>query len=86
MSEEFAIVWEDPGGENSHPAPSIWQRRLAPVMERPGEWARVHEFTINETARSTAHALRTGKLRVPDGKWEFQHRGPRVYARYVGPS
>ena len=76
-----------PGGDR----PS-WAARLAPLQERPGEWACIGDF-----APPTASHLRSGLYRRPSGVWEFRSRTlnaagekPRpgklwLYAQYVGP-
>ena len=82
------VVWEDPpeprfGG---HPA---WRERLAPLIERPGEWARVLKTPNAQTARSQASRLSLKKRGSLPGQWEFVTRTKDgmafVYARYLGP-
>lgn len=81
------IVWEDP------PAPKrghngMWVERLAPLVERPGEWARVKGPTSESNARATANNLKDRKIKIPDGKWEVVARHVDgkgyVWARYLG--
>ena len=84
------IVWEEPP-EVRHGGHSQWLSRLAPVLERPGEWCRVHETTSGKSARSTVARLNHGRVGLPaPGKWEFVSRTKDghgyVYARYLGPS
>ena len=83
--DDNGVVWEEP------PLPrtkGIWLERLAPLVEHPGEWARVHE-TSSQIARNTAGNLTRGVLMTPPGQWEFAARTVdgkgRVYARYLGP-
>lgn len=79
------IVFEDPP-EVEHRA---WRDRLAPLVERPGEWARVHMAFTQRSASESVYRLRTRQATVPDapGSWEF--RWARldgdwwVYARYT---
>ena len=83
------IVWEDPRPQD--PNRSHWVDKLAPLLERPGQWARVHEVA-HSSAWVIANQLRKGEKPVPAGRWEFAARGnednPKrgyVYARYLGP-
>ena len=80
MSE---IVWEDPPSSSR----GVWQKRLAPLLERPGEWAR-----FDRVNTGTKHHLTHGQMRVPKGttpdQWEFVLRKQpdntySLYARYL---
>lgn len=81
MSDEDSILWEPPP-----PKQVQWKAKLAPFMERPGEWGKVpgdYHFT-------TCSHLKSGKLGGLSGKWEFasrktqDHRRVVIYARYLG--
>jgi hypothetical protein len=79
------IVWEDPPEGHA----GRWVRRLEPLMERPGAWAKVIEQPGRHLG-NVATQLRARKFRVPPGSWEFKSRrtGPEttaLYARYLGP-
>ena len=83
MSDD--IVWEEPPPrERKGGHPRVWLERLAPLVERPGEWARILDAETAKRATSTATNLRLGKVKVPPGEWEFAARGQRVYARFLG--
>lgn len=66
------IVWEKPPSQQRQ-RKGVWVERLQPLMENPGEWARVYEGSLG-TARSTSNSLRSGKTQIPDGDWEFVSR------------
>jgi len=84
------VVWEDLPPIDRHragkPRSTIWLRRLEPLMERPGSWAKVHTFDNKRTAQATVSRLRKGTYRMPPGNWSFAARGPAVYAQFNGPS
>lgn len=87
MSESNGVVWEDPPEEKA--GTGVWHERLAPLMARPGVWARIAERPQPSTARTVASNLRKRMVRVPEGDWEFVSRQvdgtAYVYARYLGP-
>jgi len=60
---------------------------LEQLTAHPGQWARVAHYTNRGSAWSTASMLRTGRRRIPAGRWEFEGRasdnGSDVYARYL---
>lgn len=85
------IVWEDPVEMNPRPTSIPWKERLGPLMEHPGQWARIHEVSRSSAWQVAGH-LRKGIKPTPAGRWEFAARvNPRdtrrgyVYARYLGP-
>lgn len=82
MSE---IVWEDPTPPSSGGPHGVWVKRLSPLLERPNEWARVHETPTRATAASTAQGLKHGRYRMPVGRFEFTIRANHIYVRYLGP-
>jgi hypothetical protein len=77
---EREIEWRDPPAKRLR-----WRDRLAPLIERPGEWAMVHRASTPGRAMTDTSALRHGRLITPPGKWEFTSDGVEVFARYVGP-
>lgn len=85
------IVWGDPPPrQRGKRSSTVWTRRLTPLMERPNEWAMVADYPTERSAITTASALRNGRLRIPEGRWEFEW-GPfdgrgGLWARYLGPS
>lgn len=66
--ERDDIEWITP----PEPKSINWRERLAPLVDKPGEWAVVARKPKPSTAYSTANNLRSGKCRVPEGEWEFQ--------------
>ena len=84
------IVMEEPPMPNRGTNRRVrWVDHLAPLVQSPGEWARVGVYAKATTAYSTARNLRTGRVQVPAGRWDFVGRSVdgegRVYARYLGP-
>lgn len=81
----MTVKWQEPPLRG----PGTWEARLLPLMERPGEWALVHETPSAGSARSARQQLVDGRFSVPQGEWEFTARktnkGGEVYARYLGP-
>lgn len=79
------IVWEEP----SSGATSLVSRgRLAPLMDRPGEWA-VLRHGPNNCVESGGTYARKVAVRV-GGRWEFTTRRQgdgtaKLYGRYLGP-
>lgn len=90
-SEE--VVWEDPPPEAKVVGQSLWERRLSPLMDRPGQWARVFTSDKPNSAKGTVSSLTSGKLALPGGtkpeQWEFRasssDAGSAVHARFKGP-
>lgn len=83
------VIWEDPRPpRNGRGGPSWWEL-LEPVMERPGEWARVREM-LKSSAEATVQHLKRRVRDYPPGRWEFRSRRTgqgmsAIYARYLGP-
>jgi len=82
------IVFEDPP-PNGAGLEGIWALRLAPLRERPGEWARVAGPLTVSSAGSTARNLKKGDYSgCPKGDYEAVSRQvdgkAYVWARYVG--
>ena len=68
-----------------------WVIALSPLIEHPGQWARVYECE-HANAGPRAYALKNNRVEVPPGRWEFTsakkpddpERG-YVFAKYLGP-
>jgi hypothetical protein len=80
------VVFEDlPPKGRKQTSTNVWHQRLWPLLSRPGEWARIHEFKSVQAASSMVFALRT-RLSVPAGRWDFASRSVDgrhyLYARY----
>lgn len=88
MPSSIDFQWEEPTAQTKgrfvKGRDSVWQKRLRPCMIRPGDWARVHVANDANQASTMAWMLRVGKLRKPEGEWEFTSRGKFVYARFLG--
>lgn len=87
-ADEYAIEFMDPpppkrGGRN------MWRENLKPLIDRPGEWARVRRAPSRAVAQSTVSHFRSNRATLPPGRWEFACRvsetGADVYAKYLGP-
>jgi hypothetical protein len=61
--------------------PRLWERRLAPAVETPGVWVRVHVVETSRQARSAVRLLQSGLNVVPSGLWSFNTRENEVWAR-----
>lgn len=74
------VEWEQP-------RQGVWWDRLAPLSERPGEWAVVYETHNASTARKYASNLTSGRYNLPPGRYEFrgQERDGKgaIYARLL---
>jgi hypothetical protein len=83
------VVWEAPSPRGGKGPPRKWDKRLLPLRERPGEWARVWESTP-ASARQAVVQLRRGQVGsgVNASQFEFSTRtidGRGVlYARFIG--
>ena len=81
------VIWEEPAPCGRRQ----WWYRVEPCLDRPGEWARVHETFTYVSASAAVRDLRRGnRLRIPDGQWEFRAGKISldrwgVYARWLGP-
>jgi hypothetical protein len=88
MTDNGQLTWEDP--PQAKGSKGRWFRLLEPVMERPGQWARVLVQPGRRHLGSVVTELRGGKYLIPPGKWEFtsrrmESRETALYARYLGP-
>lgn len=81
------VVPTDGPPEPNRPSVGKWERKLAKVMQNPGQWFIVQR---GPNAVATANNLRRRSVRIPrpDHEWEFVARTVdgegRVYARYLG--
>ena len=87
----FEIVFEDlpPRGKRGRKG-GVWVQRLAPLMDYPGDWARIASGPYRNMVRR-AWLLNKRKLKMPEGEWEFASRKAEegvghLYARYIGPA
>lgn len=84
------IVWEDPGPSGKKRSPDgCWRDLLAPLRDRPGEWARVK--TGGHTVRAEGSNIKRGDyLGIEKGEFEAVTRQTdqdhewALYVRYVG--
>jgi hypothetical protein len=93
MTNEFDddVVFREPpasavGGTR---ASGKWTARLAPLVDRPGEWAMVATYPEAQRAYIQVRNLKRA-VSVPPGQWEFTGRAVdgrgEVYARFLGPN
>ncbi len=81
----MTVKWEEP----RLTGPGVWEARLLPLIDRPGDWAVVYETDKPATAHVIRSQLVTGRYGLPDvrGTWEFKARkaaeGGKIYARYL---
>lgn len=83
---ESGIVWCDPpeSGGRQGGSRGRWLLLLAPLKERPGEWARVSVSDSPKKAQNSVSGLRqaarseagrqAGGIHIPAGRWEFAAR------------
>lgn len=83
MSLYAEPVWEDPPAHNGRRS---YSDVLGPLIQYPGEWARIGEYASPDSAYQAALNLRKRQYTVPhpDDSWEFVTRNRCVWARYVG--
>jgi hypothetical protein len=77
------IEWRNPP-ETWGGGRMTWRELLAPLVERPNEWAMVRACRTHNEAAQIAWQLRSGRLTKPAGEWEFVSRNGEVFARYLG--
>ena len=80
MSVEF--VDELPGGKTR--GIGKWVPILNELKTQPGRWAIIAQRESTELAAGTAHNLKSRKVKMPDGNFEFATRHGAIYARYIG--
>lgn len=78
------IEFRDPPKVNSESI-GLWVQTLAPLIDHPERWAVIATRDSITSARNLAANLRNGRVRRPEGRWEFRQRGAEVFARYLGP-
>lgn len=78
--------WGDPPAvANAGGRPRVWEQRVAPLLERPTEWAKIADFDGDlKRATDTVSNLKR-RLRLPEGEFEFVSRQGAVWGRYLGP-
>ncbi len=84
---EYEFQWEEPPEEAFKATQPVgrWWARLSPLLERPGEWARVASgFDSSDAARRTVSHLKRRRVKYPPGRFEFVRTDDSVYARYLG--
>lgn len=82
------IVWEEPPAPPTSKQKGKWLRLLRPLVEHPGEWARIREYTRGASAYAARQQLTSPRAILPPGEWEFAARQKDgkgyLYARYLG--
>lgn len=85
------IVWEAPPATRTNNY-GVWERRLAPLRDRPGEWGRF-DMAGARSAFSAQANVTKGRVRLPEGTagsdWEATARlngaeGSVLYVRFIG--
>jgi len=85
MTTQYSVEWDEPPEGGSLPP---IRKRLQPLYDRPGEWARVHVANNLSAASVWASNLRNGGVaEIEAGEFETRH-GERdgnfyVWARYI---
>lgn len=82
------IVWEDPP-ESPHGGGSgrVWADRLAPLRERPGQWAnlgRRQSSTITQIRQGRYAGIAAGDFEAEGREYDKATNLLTVYVRYVG--
>ena len=87
--------WGTPPKGRPRGRPSLWPRRLAPLVENPGQWALIYRGKLATCYRS-AHLIQSGGITLPEGTeakdWSATARsnpegkGGVVYACYKDES
>jgi hypothetical protein len=85
LVEPIEIIWKDPPPKTTR---STWADRLAPLKERPGQWAMVRQST---PPRISGLRQRLAKTAALGEAFEFRaHRvsaeSAELYARYIAPT
>lgn len=75
---EVEFIDELPGramSDERRPVLRVWEKRLAPVMARPGTWAKVRSYRTGAQAASAAAMLKAGRAAgVDPADWWFASR------------
>ena len=84
------IVWEDPPTTTRAPSHhGVWAERLAPLRDRPGEWAkvgRVHSATALKIKRGQMLGIPAGEFEATLRDVDRTENKGTLYVRYVGGS
>ena len=83
------IEFRDPPPPRVGGRPRVWEPLLAPLTEHPGRWAVVRTYEADYLAATDAARLRSGRVPLPPGRWEFTSRrtsdgGSELFARFLG--
>lgn len=85
------LIWEDPPTRQQNRKGGYYKKFMQ-LIENPGKWARITTKSVN-VANSTATALKSGRLPLPEDASKFEIVSRRteasakksaIYARYVG--
>ena len=81
------IQWGDPpppvqGGGR----PLVWMEKVAPLLDRPCEWAKIADYgdDLRRASVTVSNLKRHIRLPAPAARWEFVSRQGGVWARYLG--
>jgi hypothetical protein len=81
------IVWEDPPPAMSGGHRLVWADRLAPLRERPGEWANLGEHNTSIAVRirqGRAGSCAPGEFEATVRHADSGRGRGTIYVRYVG--
>lgn len=85
MSSPVEIEWSEPPDNPRALGNTKYGAVAAQLKSRPGEWAKIADFTSPQSARNFAGNLRRGLgVWSPKGHFEAVAREGKVWARYVG--
>lgn len=68
MASKNVLIWRDPPARRTRTG--VWEERLAPLIEQPEQWALIRICDTYKQAGGCAGSLKSGKLRMPPGRWE----------------
>lgn len=62
-----------------------YEQVLQPLMDNPGDWAKIGEYKSADSAYQAAMNLRNARYKIPSeaSSWEFVSEGQTVFARYL---
>lgn len=90
MTETPGVTFGDLPKPGRSAARELHSLIAAQLRQRPGQWALIATRSSASTAGSTAHSIRTGKIKPygPEGTYEAAARTVdgehQVHARYMG--
>lgn len=83
----MSIKWvNEPPPRRSRGKSGVYIELLTPMMEFPNRWAIIATRPSAQSAWNVVSQLRSGRVKRPEGRWEFESRGLDVYATYIGPA